>query len=90
MTHKIEVAGDAANAPTTHQTTSREIVPFSGLTDNKQFFTVAAQFALRGYDLSRIESDSRALFYVQRHCQARYFSSWHDVQSFLAQLGSAA
>lgn len=58
----------------------------------KAYATMQAQFALRGYALSRAYRvpDSRITYTVDRCEQRRAFSHLHDVQAFLNQVTGVA
>ena len=61
-------------------------------TTDKQFATLKAKFALLGHTLqasTRVD-DGRVTYTVSRWGQSRCFTSTHDVQAFLAQIGGAA
>ena len=55
----------------------------------KQIATLQAQFALLGHTLqtSKRADDGRVTYAVSRWGQSRCFTSTHDLQSFLAQIG---
>jgi hypothetical protein len=60
--------------------------------DDKTFHTIAAKFALKGHALHRTTraDDGRVTFIATNWGQSRAFSTWHDVLSFLTQIGGAA
>lgn len=60
--------------------------------NRKEFATLQAQFALRGYVLSRAYRvpDGRITYTVDRCTQRRAFSHLHDVQAFLNQFTGEA
>lgn len=58
---------------------------------HKQIATLQAQFALHGHTLqtSTRANDGRETYTVSRWGQSRCFTSTHDLQAFLAQIGGA-
>ena len=58
---------------------------------SKQIATLQAQFALLGHTLqtSKRADDDRVSYTVSRWGQSRCFTSTHDVQAFLNQIGGA-
>ena len=64
----------------------------STTTDNIHTATMKAKFALLGHTLqaSTRADDGRVTYTVSRWGQSRCFTSTHDVQAFLAQIGGAA
>ena len=61
----------------------------STTTDNIHTATLKAKFALLGHTLqaSTRADDGRVTYTVSRWGQSRCFTSTHDVQAFLAQIG---
>jgi hypothetical protein len=55
----------------------------------KSLATIQAQFALLGHTLqtSKRANDGRVTYTVSRWGQSRCFTSTHDLQAFLAQIG---
>lgn len=55
----------------------------------KDFDTLRARFARKGYVLERVfrAGDGRATYHARRSGQARIFSHPHDVIAFMAQIG---
>jgi hypothetical protein len=54
----------------------------------KQFATLRAQFAMRGYCLQRTRStDGPVSFYASRCGMVRYLPTQDDAERFLAQIG---
>jgi hypothetical protein len=54
--------------------------------DRKEFDTLGARFAMRGYVLQRVRrtDDERLTYHVKRNTQTRVFSHPHDLVSYLA------
>ena len=63
----------------------------NGQGHDKPFATLAAQFTLRGYTLTRATraDDGHITYTVSRWNQSRTFSHLHDLQAFLVQIGGA-
>mgnify|MGYP000692188247 CR=1 FL=1 len=59
------------------------------MSTEKQFATLKAKFALLGHTLqaSTRADDGRVTYTVGRWGQSRCFTSTHDLQAFLAQIG---
>jgi hypothetical protein len=63
--------------------------PGQATTEDGEFHTTAARFALKGHALQRHTraDDGRITFTVSRWDQSRVFWHWQDVQAFLSQIG---
>ena len=90
--HKNEspvTAGQVAN-----QTTHATILAADEVLSNhqKQIANLRAQFAIRGHALQIVTraEDGRETYRVSRWDQSRSFTSLHDAESFLVQIGGAA
>ena len=71
---------------------SHGAMPGQDTPELKQFTTTAAKFALKGHELRRSvrSDDGRVTYTVSRWNQSRVFTNWHDLESFLVQIGGAA
>lgn len=57
---------------------------------DKQLSTLAAQFALKGWQLEVHQRDGRPLYTVGRWGMNRSFTHENDLQAFLRQVGGAS
>ena len=89
MTKPNEKAAGVLDDTTTALITKRIPIFTPIIPDCKEFSTLAAGLALRGFELARIDTAGRPLFYISRLGQTRVYSSWHDARAFLAQIGGA-
>lgn len=58
--------------------------------DQKRLATLQAQFARAGHELQLVQKGEVTYFEVRRWGQSRTFSTVHDLQGFLNQIGGAA
>ena len=58
--------------------------------DQKRLATLRAQLARAGHELHIVQKNGVTYFEVRRWGQARTFSTVHDLQGFLNQIGGAA
>ncbi len=83
-------SGDWLNANLKTDAASLTTAENSG-NSQKQIATLQAQFALLGHTLQTTKraDDGRLTYTVSRWGQSRCFTSTHDLQAFLAQIGGA-
>ncbi len=89
-----EKAARTATPETAFKTNTTIVAPVevSSNFQAKDYFTTKARFALKGHALQRIyrPADNCTLYTVGKWGHSRVFASWHDVLSFLTQVGGAA
>lgn len=87
-----EKAVGVLDTPATAQETKRIAILGPQHIDRKEFDTLRARFARRGYTLQRVyrAGDDRPTFHAARTTQTRVFSHPHDVGAFLAVVEGAA
>lgn len=85
MTDHEKAAGGVA-APATAQESKRTVILGPQAMCRKEFDTLRARFARRGYVLQRVfrAGDGRPSYHVGRNTQTRVFSHPHDLAGFLA------
>ena len=82
-------APDAANVEGPVQTETRTVIFEQAADCGKQFFTLRALLALRGYCLSRTDGhDGMVRFYAARWGMVREFRDIAAVRAFAAQVGA--
>ncbi|MGJ7486898.1 hypothetical protein ACSFA2_16680 [Variovorax sp. LT2P21] len=58
--------------------------------EHKYISTLRAQFARAGHELQIVQKGEVTYYEVRRWGQSRTFSTLHDLQGFLNQIGGAA
>lgn len=86
MTYRNEKAAGVLDTPTTALESKRTQILGPQLIDRKEFETLRARFACRGYTLQRVfrAADGHPTYHVSRNTQTRVYSHPHDVRAFLA------
>ena len=81
-----EKAVGVLDTPATAQETKRITILGPQHIDRKEFDTLRARFARRGYTLQRVyrAGDGRPTYHAHRWAQTRIFSHPHDLAGFLA------
>lgn len=81
-----EKAAGVLDTPATAQESKRTAILGLHTMDRKEFDTLRARFARRGYLLQRVRraDDGRVSYHVTRNTQTRVFSHPHDLAGFLA------
>lgn len=74
------------DTPATAQESERTAILEPRAMDRKEFDTLRARFACRGFALSRVfrTDDGRPTYHVTRFTQTRVFSHPHDLGAFLS------
>lgn len=87
-----EKAAGVLDTLATAQETKRTAILGPQHIDRKEFDTLCARFARRGYTLQHVyrAGDGRPTFHATRTAQTRVFSHPHDVGAFLAVVEGAA
>lgn len=85
MTANEKAAGGVA-APATAQESKRTAILGPQAMCRKEFDTLRARFARRGYVLTRVyrADDGRVTYHITRNTQTRIYSHPHDLAAFLA------
>ena len=83
-----EKAAGVLDTPATAQESKRTAILGPHTMDRKEFDTLRARFARRGYVLQRVRraDDGRVTYQVTRNTQTRVFSHPHDLAGFLAMV----
>lgn len=81
-----EKAVGVLDTPATAQESKRTTILEPQTMDRKEFDTLRARFACRGFALARVfrTDDGRPTYHVTRHSQTRVFSHPHDVGAYLS------
>lgn len=81
-----EKAAEGVSSTLAAQESKRTAILGPHTIDRKEFDTLLARFARRGYVLQRVRraDDGRVSFHVARNTQTRVFSHPHDLAGFLA------
>lgn len=81
-----EKAVGVLDTPATAQESKRTAILGPHTMDRKDFDTLRARFARRGYVLQRVRraDDGRVSYHVNRNTQTRVYSHPHDLAGFLA------
>lgn len=85
MTHH-EKAAEGVSSTLAAQESKRTAILEPHTMDRKEFDTLRARFARRGYVLQRVRraDDGRITYHVTRNTQTRVYSHPHDLAAFLA------
>jgi hypothetical protein len=86
-----EKAVGVLDTPPTADTSKRQSILEPQAIDRKEFDTLRARFARRGYSLQRVyrAADGRVTFHIMRSSKTCVLSHPHDVRAFLTQVEEA-
>jgi hypothetical protein len=90
MTTQEKAAGALATPPTADSKKHSESLDPQAIA-RKEFDTLRARFARRGYSLERVyrAADGRVTFHIERRSKTCILSHPHDVRAFLTQVEGA-